>query len=218
MPTRRKFLQAAGVGGAAGLAAVATGTFVQRKRPRPAQAQIAPTTQPVPPPPGPVQKSLDNPGPGMRAPGFYVGTVELRDGDLIYMATAEGAKVVRTTNASLIWRGGPVPADSIQKGDVLHVSGALLPDGTIAAVNVEANVGQVRGTIAQILSDGWQVIESKGTTRRVIIDTARPPEVLRRSAPADVAALRQVARNSPVMIIGLVLPDGSLRATKVFLA
>lgn len=217
MVTRRQFLQTAGVAGSAGLLVVAGVSIpVLHVAGQGAPSPSAPTPQP-PTPPGPVTQSLDSPGPGKAAPGALTGTVVMRDGDLLYLSTPEGDRVVHLTNASLIWKGGEVTAAALNKGDVVQVTGVVLADGTVAAVFVEANIAQVRGVVTEVLADGWQVADRAGALKRVVFDNSWLPEVVQRGVPADPRQLRVVARDTAVMVIGLLLADGSVRATKVFI-
>lgn len=218
MITRRRFLKTMGMAGSAGLV-IAAGASIPIERvlgqTAPSPSAVSRTTPPSGP--GPVKKTIDSPGPGVPAPNFVKGTVVTQHADMLYISTPGGDKVVRLTNGTQIWKGGPADASAVAKGDIVQATGVLLPDGTIAATIVDVDVAQVRGTVAQVTVDGWLVSEQTGLSKRVLFDSSRPPEVLHNGVAGNARALQQTQRGTPVIVIGLQLPDGSLRATKVLL-
>lgn len=165
-----------------------------------------------------LQKLAKNPGPGISAPGSVAGTLTLAAGDLLYIETVEGLRVVRARDARLVWRGGSVPLSALEAGDKLWISGAVLPDGTVAAELIEANIGQIRGLIEKVASDHWVVTSGKGASSKVVFAPDRPPEVMRGGLLVDGLQSAGISVGASVQVIGLTLQDGSLRATKVFLA
>lgn len=172
----------------------------------------------TPAPPGPVTTIIQSPGPGLPAPGYVAGAAVLRDGDLLYVRTGDGDRVVRLANAA-IWKGEAAPASAIEMGDDIIASGTVLADGTIDAHTVDVNIVQVRGVVTAIVGPGaWTARDNHGREFRLRIDPEKPPvELLVGGSPVTVGDFKEPVPGQSLVAIGLRLADGSIRVTRLYL-
>lgn len=168
--------------------------------------------------PGPVGVVLTSPGPGLPAPGFAAGEVVLIDGDLLYLRTDRGDRVVRAAGAS-VWKGEAASLSDIEVGDTVTASGTALVDGTIDAKTIDVNIVQVRGVVLKVEGPGHFVARDNfGHEQTLRIDAEKPPvEVLAGGQPLHPGTPVTVGPGQPFIAIGVRLADGTVRVTRLYL-
>jgi hypothetical protein len=140
---RRSFLTAAAVGGAAIVGASALGGFD-------ADAAFAAPT-----------KSID---PTLPDPNFAEGIISAIRGSKLAVHGSYGVdRTVQLTNATSIWKLGPVTADAIEVGDGMYGRGVRMPDGSIAADAVWINIVNITCTMHGITASRVQLTHHQHT-------------------------------------------------------
>ena len=175
--------------------------------------------------PGPSPTVILNPGPGLPSPRFVYGTVIDRDGATLRLRDlSSGDEVTLRVPAGVtVWRGEMVTVDEIVAGDHVTATGDPQPDGVIVARIIDVNTEQVRGPVVQVMADGSWLVEERlgsagavksGRLRRVVFDPAHPPSD-DAGNPLAIEGLVPRTESKGVIVIGMALPDGSMRATKL---
>lgn len=151
-------------------------------------------------------------------PLFAVGKVELKANDSLILTSLEGQRVVIVPAGRSVWKEVAVSIDNVEIGDYVMARGdQLRPDGALLARAgwIWANIGQWHGRVNSVDPRGMVVRRRDGLTRPVqfsaTIDVIKAKD--RTPLPNGIAA---IAAGAEIGAVGLVLPDRSLRATRVW--
>jgi Domain of unknown function (DUF5666) len=146
----------------------------------------------------------------------YAGgfVVSIDDGRVV-LEVAGISRVVQISNDAVVWKEFPVRPDAIELGDWLDARGLPRADGSLLATSgmVLVNVGRADGTVAEV-DDGCVTLDDGG--RRFSVPFSDRLEVV--SAVDGRPRCEHVGALTPGMladVVGLVLPDGTLRATRI---
>ncbi|GIG89335.1 cell wall protein [Plantactinospora endophytica] len=89
--------------------------------------------------------------PGAPDPNFAEGRVTSITGSVVLLAGSDGAlHRIQVTNGTSIWKFQPTTFDKLTKGDGMYVRGVRLPDGTLAADSLWANIVNLTAHIASV--------------------------------------------------------------------
>jgi len=148
-------------------------------------------------------------------PSYAGGIVVAIDGARIVLEVAGIPRLVRVTDDTIVWKEFAVTPAAIELGDWLDVRGVPQSDGTLLARSgmVLVNVGCADGTVAAV-DDGAITLQQGASCLSVrfsdqlevvsVIDGRPLCEHVRALEPGMLAD-----------VIGLVLRDGTLRATRI---
>ncbi|MEN3613088.1 cell wall protein [Plantactinospora sp. ZYX-F-223] len=104
--------------------------------------------------------------PGAPDPNFAEGRVTSITGSVVLLAGSDGAlHRIQVTNGTSIWKFQPTTFDRLEKGDGMYVRGVRLPDGTLAADSLWANIVNLT---AHIVSVGRNVLHLDHHGKRLI--------------------------------------------------
>ncbi|HXF68316.1 MAG TPA: DUF5666 domain-containing protein [Thermoflexus sp.] len=150
-------------------------------------------------------------------PTYAAGEVIEKLPEGVILKSDLGLRAVRIPPDTKVWKEFETTPEVIQLHDWLDVKGTPLPDGTLLAHSgwVFVNIARRDGKIREWSSEGLVLEHNKGLEA---IELSPRLEVIRASdgqpIPEGPAALR------PGMIIGAVglrLPDGRFRATRIWI-
>lgn len=137
----------------------------------------------------------------------------------VILEVGKDMHVVRIAANTLVWKEFyQAPKEvPLQIGDRVTAQGTGLSDGSVDAQRLWVNIGRLDGVIDQISSQEMTIINKDGQARRVVMSmkvavvNAKTDAVL----PNHIASLQ---KGQDVGRVGLRLPDGVLRATKIWWA
>jgi len=161
-------------------------------------------------------------------PDFAGGYVVERTTEGFVLAAGNEFRAVRLPAEAAVWKEFEgVNHSEVQVGDYVDVRGTSLPDGSLLAKNAWVNIGRLDGTVEQLMPvDGsitaqgskLRVAAIKGGHREIELSSAL--EVVRIS-DADVemmaASIENVVPGTKMGAVGLRLPNGGFRATKIWI-
>jgi hypothetical protein len=146
------------------------------------------------------------------AGGFVVSI----DEESVVLEVAGISRAVWVSSDTIVWKEFPVNRDAIELGDWLDARGLPQADGSLLATSgmVLVNIGRADGTVAEVDDGGFTLDDG---CRRFSVPFSDRLEVV---SVVDGRPRREHVRAlSPGMladVVGLVLPDGTLRATRIW--
>lgn len=154
-----------------------------------------------------------------RDPTFWTGVVTGKTANSLEIATVEGARIVRIPAGSLVWKEFDLPITSVDIGDSLMVKGEPQPDGSLRARPgwVWANGASWDATLLAPRPGGFLVKRHRDQAERSLLFSKRLEvitAVKQRTVPEGTGAL---VTGMTIGAVGLVLPDGNLRATRIWI-
>lgn len=144
------------------------------------------------------------------------GFVTSIDDASVVLEVAGISRVVRLSCDAIVWKEFPVTRDAIEIGDWLDARGLPEADGALQATSgmVLVNMGRADGTVAEV-GDGEVTLDDGD--RRFSVPFSDRVEVVSvvdgRPRREHVGALTP---GTLADVVGLVLPDGTLRATRIW--
>lgn len=192
-PTRRNFLTAAALGGAAIVGASALGALD-------ADAVFAAPTP-----------SLD---PGVQTSAFAEGRITARHGSMLTVAGSDGrTHKVQVTDASSVWKLTPTDANAIAVGDGMYARGVRMPDGSIAADAVWLNIVNLVGRVTSVGRDSIHFDHNGHTVHGRVV---RGTTVASYHGTTPTNDLSRVAIGRTVQVLGAWRPsDDSVDIARV---
>ncbi|HEY0736751.1 MAG TPA: DUF5666 domain-containing protein [Herpetosiphonaceae bacterium] len=161
-------------------------------------------------------------------PDFAGGYVVERTAEGFVLAAGNEFRAIRLPKDASVWKEfEDVDHSEIQLGDYVDVRGTSLADGSLLAKSAWANIGRLDGTVEQLMPQGGEIM-AQGSRVRVAaikggqrdIELSSALQVVRISdADADVmeASIMNVVPGTKMGAVGLRLPDGGFRATKIWI-
>ncbi|HEY0606248.1 MAG TPA: DUF5666 domain-containing protein [Herpetosiphonaceae bacterium] len=161
-------------------------------------------------------------------PDFAGGYVVERTAEGFVLAAGNEFRAIRLPNDASVWKEfEDVDHSEIQLGDYVDVRGTSLADGSLLAKSAWANIGRLDGTVEQLMPQGGDIM-AQGSRVRVAaikgghrdIELSSALQVVRISdADADVmeASIMNVVPGTKMGAVGLRLPNGGFRATKIWI-
>lgn len=156
-------------------------------------------------------RKLDGPD-----PTYAGGEVVEKTLEVVILKSDTGVRAVRIPAETVIWKEFDVKLDAIQLHDWLDVKGEPQPDGSLLAQSgwVFVNIGRRNGVVEDLLAGGLVIRHAKGTeyielSSRLEVISAHDGKPL----TGGVAALR---RGAQIGMVGLRLPNGGFRATRIW--
>ena len=159
-------------------------------------------------------------------PDFAGGFVVERTAEGFVLAAGNEFRAIRLPKDASVWKEFEnVDHSEIQIGDYVDVRGTSLADGSLLAKSAWANIGRLDGTVEQLMPQGGDIMAQgsrvrvaaiKGGHREIELSSAL--EVVRIS-DADVmaASIMNVVPGTKMGAVGLRLPNGGFRATKIWI-
>lgn len=161
-------------------------------------------------------------------PDFAGGYVVERTAEGFVLAAGNEFRAIRLPKDASVWKEfEDVDHSAIQLGDYVDVRGTSLADGSLMAKSAWANIGRLDGTVEQLMPQGGDIM-AQGSRVRVAaikggqrdIELSSALQVVRISdADADVmeASIANVVPGTKMGAVGLRLPNGGFRATKIWI-
>lgn len=151
-------------------------------------------------------------------PTFTSGEVVGKTTESLLLQSAEGTRTVWIRPGKTIWKEFDVSIDAVELGEWVMAKGEPQPDGSLLGRPgwVWASIGQWSGVITTVRSNGLVAKRHDGLNRSVAFSPRL--EVIRADDQKPVSAgVAALAVGTRVGAVGLVLPDRSLRATRVWI-
>jgi hypothetical protein len=161
-------------------------------------------------------------------PDFAGGYVVEQTATGFVLAAGEEFRAVRLPAEASVWKEFEnVDHGVIKLGDYVDVRGTSLADGSLMAKSAWVNIGRLDGTVEQLIVPSGDIMAQdsrirvaaiKGGQRDIELSPAL--EVLRISeADADLqaASIANVVPGTKMGAVGLRLPDGGFRATRIWI-
>jgi hypothetical protein len=150
-------------------------------------------------------------------PGFAGGEVVSKTTDGVVLRSELGVRAVRIPSETVVWKEFDVTADAIDVGDWVDVRGTPLADGTLQARSgwIWVNIGRRDGVLERVSPTALKLKSERGDSQGIELsprlEVIDPEDGL--PLPGQVRALRP---GMHVGAVGLVLPNGGFRATRVW--
>jgi len=118
------------------------------------------------------------------------------------------------SNDLLVWKGSESEDFSgLRAGDNLYLTGQIDPSGKLLASRIWANIVNISGTVMSVSGSGFQIVSSKpGTNLKASVGVAWRSDTIINEAKMTT---RDVQAGMSAQVIGLVVNDGSIHATRV---
>jgi hypothetical protein len=151
-------------------------------------------------------------------PSYAGGEVVEKVGEGLVLKADTGVRAVRIPSDTVVWKEFDVTPDAIGLGDWVDVKGTPLADGSLLARSgwVFVNIGRYEGALEAVSGRGLTLRTDSGLRT---IQLSSRLEVIRaddgRAVAGGIAALRPGTRLGAV---GLRLPEGGFRATRIWTA
>ncbi len=155
-------------------------------------------------------------------PSYAGGKVITKKSDGIVLQSASGVREIRFPAQAVVWKEFDVTLEAIELNDWVDVKGTPLEDGSLLAQSgwVFVNIGRLDGTVDQV-SD--QVSEKPNT---LTVKTERGQKLIELSQRLEVITAKDglplsghisaLTQGIEIGAVGLRLPDGGFRATRIW--
>lgn len=143
--------------------------------------------------------------PGTPDPNFAEGRISGIDGSLIRATGSDGAlHRIYATSATSVWKLTPTTFDTVKVGDGLYARGVRLPDGSLAADAIWANIVSLDASVVD-LSRNTIHLDHKGS--RIVGNIIQGTSAAVYNGTPAVTDLSMVQVGRHVHIIGAWRPD-----------
>lgn len=153
-----------------------------------------------------------------RDPGFCSGEVVGKNPQGVVLQSIDETRAVRIPPGTGVWKEfDDLDPSVIDIGDWVDVRGTPLEDGTIVARSgwIWANIGRRDGTFRGRAGRGISMRDDRG--RDHVLELSSRLEVIHAEDGRSLArGLDDLAAGMPIGAVGLRLPDGGFRATRVW--
>lgn len=144
-------------------------------------------------------------------------TVDRVQGTLVINERGEAPVTLRVSGSTRIWKGEVTDLAALEPGDFLYLRALPEPDGTFTATKIWANIANLRGTVAVVEAEGFQ-LQMNGP-----IPEWCPEYLAVRFRPGMVVndgsrLVPKLRPGQPVQVLGLVERDGAISATRMWVA
>lgn len=148
-------------------------------------------------------------------PSYAGGIVVAIDRPRILLEVAGIPRVVQMSDETIVWKEFPALPEAIELGDWLDVRGVPCADGTLLARSgmVLANVGVAGGTVTAVDETAITLEHGDGRVSFPFSDQLQVVSMI--DGVPRCEHLRALVPGMLADIVGLVLPDGTLRATRI---
>jgi hypothetical protein len=200
---RKRFLQAAGGSALAGIGFLYPGA-AEARRAMLQRSGAAPASSPA---------MVEHAGPD---PTYAEGEVVAKTSEGVVLQAPNVARAVRIPPGTIVWKEHEGSANLIELHDWVDVKGIPQTDGSLLATSgmVFVNIGRTQGVIEEITGASLTI---SGPNGRATLELSSRLEVIR---SADESAysngVRDLAIGTPIGAVGLLLPKGGFRATRIW--
>ena len=162
----------------------------------------------------PVVRSMDGPD-----PDFAGGVVVSKTSEGVVLKSDAGIRAVKIPSSIEVWKEFHVSPDVIALGDWVDARGKAQADGSLLADSkmVWVNIGRLNGTLVSTSTDSIQISTTQGIRT---LELSSGLEVVSIRDPAVQQPLSDgiqgLSTGSFVGAVGLRLPDGGFRATRIW--
>lgn len=149
-------------------------------------------------------------------PTYAGGEVVGRSSEGVVLQTSNAVRAVRMPAGTVVWREYEGDIGLIQMHDWLDVKGTPGADGSLLATSgmVFANIGRADGVVSEVSGSSVVLKDSRGSSK---LDLSPRLEVVRASDGSHYSnGVHDLAAGTAIGAVGLVLPNGGLRATKIW--
>lgn len=150
-------------------------------------------------------------------PTFAGGEVVAKTPDGIILQSHYAVRAVRLSPDTSVWKEFDVMPDAIQLHDWVDVKGTPLPDGSLQARSgwVMVNIGRLDGVVEQVNSPTSLTVRNQAGGGQ--IELSRRLEVIHAEDASLVdGQLVSLPPGTRFGAVGLRLPDGGFRATRIW--
>jgi hypothetical protein len=147
-------------------------------------------------------------------PTFAGGEVAAKVNDGIVLQSGVNVRLVRLPPNTVVWKEFDVTPDAIQLHDWVDVKGTPLSDGSLLARSgwVWVNIGRRDGTVEEVSSNSLTLKTARGVEA---IELSPRLEVIK-SDGSPLSGVASLPPGAPVGVVGLRLPGGGFRATRIW--
>jgi hypothetical protein len=150
--------------------------------------------------------------------GFAGGVVAAATARGLILRSATSVRTVLLPPGTVVWKEFDVTPEAIQVGDWVDVRGTPLPDGSLKARSgwIWVNIGRADGRVMSVSPDGASVRGDMG--RQVTMEFSPRLEIIHAgSGKAVTGGVKALRPGVTVGAVGLRLPGGRLRATRIWI-
>lgn len=151
-------------------------------------------------------------------PGFASGTVTEITSNGVLLTNDLRSRVLVFQPGGLVWKEFPQPYNIIQMYDWVSARGEPQEDGALLARSnwVWVNIGKRTGTITSLSASGVTIRGLNGASRS--LDFSPYLEVVDKdTATPQAAGINALSLGSIIGAVGVALPNGGFRATRIWL-
>lgn len=150
--------------------------------------------------------------------GFAGGRVEFVTTDSIVLTNAEYTRIVRIPPGSTVWKEFDVALDQVEIGDRVQARGEPQEDGSLLAKPgwVWVNIATWHGEVVALRANGLLTRRRDGLERELLF-SPRLELISGKDLSPIAAGTSALVIGSHLGAVGLSMPDGSLRATRVWI-
>ncbi|TAH49756.1 MAG: hypothetical protein EYC68_16135 [Chloroflexota bacterium] len=151
-------------------------------------------------------------------PNFAGGWVIQKTKNGVILDRGDDLRAVRIPDTAILWKefdGSPSEIE-IEVGDYLDARGVALKDGSLRAQQGWINIGKVEGVIEQVTSQNLDLTNVHGHLRSMEFSSKLEVIHAKDGAPVE-GHLSRLAKGSTIGAVGLRLPNGGFRATRIWL-
>lgn len=148
-------------------------------------------------------------------PSFAGGEVVAKTSDGVVLQSHAATRAIRIPSDTVVWKEFDLTPDVIQLQDWLDVKGAPLADGSLLARSgwVFVNIGRRDGVVGQVSPTGLTVQNGQGTYTMQLSSGLEVVSV----ADASPLSLADLTPGTQFGAVGLRLPNGDFRATRIWI-
>lgn len=147
-------------------------------------------------------------------PSFAGGKVVAKTADGVVVQSPVAVRAIRIPAGALVWKEFDVTPDVIQLQDWLDVKGTPLADGSLIAKWIFVNIGRRNGVVGQVSSPSSLTTQDQQGTHTMELSSRL--EVIS-VVDASPLSLAQLTPGTAFGAVGLRLPDGGFRATRIWI-
>lgn len=151
-------------------------------------------------------------------PTYAGGKVVAKNSDGVVLQSESGVRGVRFPSQAVVWKEFDVTPEAIELDDWVDVKGLPLNDGILLAQSgwVFVNIGRLDGAVDQV-SEKPNMLTVKTKRGQKLIELSQRLEIIRAKDGLPLSDhISALTSGVEMGAVGLRLPDGGFRATRIW--
>lgn len=151
-------------------------------------------------------------------PTYASGKVVTKNSNVIVLQSASGVREVRFPAQAVVWKEFDVTPEAIELNDWVDVKGTPLECGALLAQSgwVFVNIGRLDGSVDQV-SEKPNTLTVKTKQGQKLIELSKRLEVISAKDGLPLSGhISALTTGIEIGAVGLRLPDGGFRATRIW--